>query len=94
MTQTAHYESDEYSEGLLSLDGRLVGLAGTDRLARVTGDGNGGPARTTGWQLIQVDLGTLAPGTHTIILGGYNNQKTLVDEQTDVLVDDVIVRTR
>jgi hypothetical protein len=94
VTQSAHYEANEYSEGLFSLDGRLVGTNGTDRVARLAGDGNAGPARTTGWRLIELDLGTLAPGVHTLRFGGYNNQKTNSDEWTDVLVDTVTLRAR
>jgi hypothetical protein len=94
VTQTAHYESDESSDGLLSVDGVLVGTGGTDRLSRVVGDGNGGAARTTGFQLHTLDLGTLAAGSHTITIGGYNSKKTLADESTDIVLDDVVLRTR
>jgi hypothetical protein len=91
LTQAANYESDEVSDALFSIDGQLLGLGGTDRLARITGDGNGGSARSTGWQLVELDLGPLAVGTHTLVFGGDNSKKTLADESTDVLVDDVTV---
>jgi hypothetical protein len=94
VTQTANYESNERSEGLVSIDGRLVGLGGTDRVAQVVGDGNGGAARSSGWVLVQVDLGTLAIGPHTLAFGGFNNAKTLADESTDVLIDDVTLTAR
>jgi len=94
VTQTANYESDESSDGLLSVDGVLVGAGGTDRLSRVVGDGNGGSARTTGFLLHQLDLGTLPAGTHTITIGGYNSKKTLADESTDIVLDDVVLSTR
>ena len=42
LTQTPHYESDEWQDGLLSVDGRLVGANGADYLRRIAGDGNGG----------------------------------------------------
>jgi hypothetical protein len=94
VTQGANYESNELSDGLVSIDGRLLGTNGTDRVARVVGDGNGGTARTSGWVLVQVDLGTLAVGPHTLAFGGFNNQKTLADESTDILIDDVSVSSR
>ncbi len=83
------------SDSLFSIDGQLVGLDGTDRLARITGDGNGG-VPSTGWQLVQLDLGPLAVGSHALTFGGYDNKKTLADadESTDVLLDDVTLETR
>jgi glucose/arabinose dehydrogenase len=92
LTQSANYESDEVSEVLVRVDGLQPGTGGTDYVARLVGDGNGGSARTTSWQLFQVDLGTLAAGTHTLTIGGYNNKKTLNDEITDILIDDVDLR--
>lgn len=86
LTQSSEYESDEYSDALLSVDGVLYGQGG-DSLARITGDGNGGSARTTGWQSVQVDLGVLSAGSHTLAIGGYNNKKTYNDESTDLLID-------
>jgi hypothetical protein len=94
VTQSASYETNEMSDGLFSIDGRLLGVGGTDRLVRVVGDGNGGTPRTSGWQLITLDLGTLAIGPHTLTFGGFNSQKTLADESTDVLIDDVALRSR
>jgi hypothetical protein len=89
LTQTAHYEADERSEMLATLDGTLLGPGGV--IAQIVGDGNGGAARTTGFQTFQAALGTLAAGTHTLAIGAYNTQKTLADESTEALVDDVLV---
>src|SRR6185503_14034971 len=91
LTQTAPYESDEFSEVVVRVDAAQPGTGGTDYVARIAGDGDGGSPRTTGWQLFEVDLGTLAAGTHTLTIGGYNNQKTFADEITTVLLDDVRV---
>ncbi len=93
MTQTSTYESDEFSQVLVSVDGTLYGSGGNDYVAQITGDGNGGPALTTGWQTFTVDIGTLSPGTHTITLGGYNNKKTFNNESTDIRFDDVQLTT-
>jgi hypothetical protein len=94
LTQSSEYESDEYSEALVSINGVLVGQGGTDYLARVVGNGNGGSARSTGWQTYELDLGTLAAGTHRLIIGGYNNKKTYRDESTEVRIDDVVISAR
>ena len=91
LTQSANYESDEFSEALFALNGILIGSDEDDALARITGNGNGGPAQTTGWVLVNLNLGTLS-GTHTITLGGFNNKKTFNDESTEILIDDVILK--
>ncbi len=89
LSQTNQYESDEYSQALVSIDGTLYGTPPDDYVAQVVGNGSGGSAPDTDWQLFQVDLGTLSAGTHTIVVGGYNNKKTQVNESTQVLIDEV-----
>ncbi len=91
MTQTANYESNEFSQVLVSVDGTLFGATGHNYVAQVNGDGNGGSAITTGWQTFTVDLGVLSAGTHTLAIGGYNNQKDALNERTTILIDDVNV---
>jgi hypothetical protein len=91
LTQTPDYESNEQSQALVSLDGTLVGTGLNDFIAQVVGDGNGGAARTSGWQLMTLDLGTRTAGSHVLRLGGFNNQKTLSNESTEVLIDDVLL---
>ena len=91
VTQTSEYESNELSQGLVSIDGALVGTAPNDFLTQVAGDGNGGAARTSGWLLVTLDLGTRSAGSHVLRVGGFNNQKTLNDESTEVLIDDVVL---
>ena len=89
LTQADNYESDEYSQALVSLDGVLVGNPPHDYLAQIVGNGTGGGAITTGWQTFHADLGTVPPGLHALAIGGYNNQKTNDDEATWVGFDDV-----
>jgi hypothetical protein len=91
LTQTSEYESNELSQALVSLDGTLVGTGLNDFITQVAGDGNGGTPRTSGWQLVTLDLGTRTAGNHVLRLGGFNNQKTLNDESTEVLFDDVLL---
>ena len=92
LTQASDYESDEWSQALVSVDGTLYGEGADDYVARITGDGNGGSPIATAWHRFYMDLGTLSAGTHTIIIGGYNNLKTYNDESTEIIIDDVIVR--
>lgn len=91
LTQTADYESDEYSDILLTIDEVFYGTGGNDYLARITGDGNGGGEKSTGWQYIELNCGSFEPGFHTINIGGFNNKKTYSNESTEVLIDDVTV---
>jgi hypothetical protein len=89
LTQTRDYENDERSEFLATIDGTLLGPSGV--VAQVVGNGNGGSSITTGFQLFQQSLGVLPAGTHTLVFGGFNTQKTTASESTEVLVDDVLV---
>lgn len=89
IVQAPDYERDEYSETLLSVDGKLMGAPGGSFLTRITGDGNGGSWRTFGWQSFQVELGELSAGEHTITVGGFNNKKTYANERTIVDIDNV-----
>jgi photosystem II stability/assembly factor-like uncharacterized protein len=91
VTQTSEYESNELSQGLVSIDGTLVGTGANDFVAQVVGDGNGGAPRTTGFQPVTLDLGVRAAGSHRLTLGGFNNQKTLNNESTEVVIDDVVL---
>lgn len=93
LSQSQYYESDELSHMLASIDGRLVGTRGSDFVAQVQGDGDGGLAATTGWKTVTLNLGLLGAGNHTLTLGGYNNKKTQSTELTDVRIDNVAVRT-
>ena len=93
LTQASDYEADEFSEALVSLDGSLVGPSLNSSLVRITGDGNGGPNQTTGWVLVELDLGVLpADEVHVLHIGAFNNKKTFFDEITELRIDDVILR--
>ena len=91
LTQASDYESDEFSQALVSLDGVLLSGNGPDYVAQVVGNGNGGSAISTGWTTFSSQLGSLAAGSYDLIVGGYNNKKTFTNEETVVLFDDVRV---
>ena len=69
----------------------LKGVSPNDHVAQVAGNGNGGAAIATGWQLVTIPLGTLPAGTHTLSLGDYNNKKDSKSEVTTILLDEVAV---
>jgi Ca2+-binding RTX toxin-like protein len=91
LTHSGHHEIDEYAEVMMSVDGVLYGSGANDYVARITGDGDGGPDLTTGWQSFTIDVGVLAAGTHSVVIGGYANKKTFNDEFAEVLIDDVTI---
>jgi K319L-like, PKD domain len=93
LTQTPDYENDELSQLLVSVDHILYGEASNDYVAQIRGNGNGGSSESTGWQLFEVNLGILDAGDHTLTIGGYNNKKTLDNESTEILIDDVLVKS-
>ena len=90
LTQAATFESDEFSQAMVSIDGVLYGNGPNDYIAQIVGDGNSGSPQSTGWQTFQFTPGTLSAGTHTLAIGAYNNKKTYVDETTELLIDDVL----
>ena len=90
LTQAPNYESNEFSQALVSVDGVLYGNGPNDYIAQFVGDGEGGNPQSTGWQTFELNTGTLSAGTHTIAIGAYNNQKTVTDESTELLIDDVL----
>ncbi len=91
MTQQPNYETNEFSQVLVSVNDNLVGQLGDDFVAQITGDNNGGTILSTNWQTFQADLGNFTAGTHTIRIGGYNNQKTFNDESTEIRLDDILI---
>jgi len=92
LSQAANYENDELSQTLVSVDGTLYGEGADDYVAQITGDGNGGSPIASGWRRFYIETGELGAGTHTLIIGGYNNKKTYNDESTEILIDDVIIK--
>ncbi len=86
----AGYESSEYGEAILAVDGSRYGSDSNSSLVHVAGDGNGGADDDTGWLYDSFDI-PLPAGAHTLIVGAYNNGATASDEWVECLFDDVQV---
>jgi type II secretory pathway pseudopilin PulG len=93
LRQSNQYESDEYTEALMSVDGTLYGQNPNDYIDRIAGDGNGGSQITTGWQQFSANLGSLSVGNHTLIVGGFNNEKSSSNEESWISFDEILVVT-
>lgn len=87
--QSPHYESNEYSDALFALDGRLIGVNAGNFLTRIAGDGTDGPVKSSGMRHIDMDLGILPAGNHSITVGGFNSRKTYFNESTQILIDNI-----
>ena len=88
------YESDEFSEVLVSLTNgatQLIGLNGNDFIERLFGDAGPSTPRVVSEDRVSLDLGTLAAGAYTLALGGRNNKKTTTSENTILTFDDVLL---
>ncbi len=84
------YESNEYGESLASINGNLIYFGGNDYIDRLVG-GNYSSDLTVPWKTVNVSLGSLPAGNHTVTLGGYNNRKTTTSEHTNIRYDNVTV---
>lgn len=84
----SEYEGDEYSQVLAAVDGTLYGNFPNDYIVQLDGDG---PTYSTGWQQVTLNLGSLSAGSHTVILGGYNNKKTADNEEAQIRIDNVLI---
>jgi uncharacterized repeat protein (TIGR01451 family) len=80
--------TDRFGQVLVGLDGVLKGVSPNDYIVQLFGTGGGGTS-TTGWQLVQIDLGVLSAGSHNLALGAYLSRKSNNSEYAEVLIDDV-----
>ena len=91
---TSPFESDEYGEARLRLNGQLYGLNGQSYLAHLDGDSNNQSTNhTTGWTPFSITIFNLPFGTHELKLAGYNNKKTRSNEIVEVNFDNISVTT-
>ncbi|MFO8012912.1 MAG: lamin tail domain-containing protein, partial [Phycisphaerae bacterium] len=84
------YETDEFGEVVLDIDGTRYGSDTNTSLVHLAGDGDPGITQDTRW--LQASLNAaLGEGNHTITLGAYNNGATESAEWVEAYVDDVTV---
>lgn len=79
------YDSDEYSEVLVAVDGNLIGNAAANSVERISAGGD------SGWKTLTQTV-NLNAGTHTITLGGFNNKKTYHTERTVISFDNLEIK--
>jgi len=86
------YETNEYGEAILTVNGTIYGDDTNNSLVHIIGDGNGGGSDDSGWQSYSASIPlTVAGNPHTITIGAYNNQASASDEWTEVFFDDVLI---
>jgi hypothetical protein len=83
-------KSERFGQMLVSVNGVLYGVPPNNYVSQLFG-GLGGVSATTGWQTVQVNLGSLPAGTHVLALGGYLSGKSGSGEYVEVVVDDVTI---
>jgi len=85
------YESNEFGEVILEIDGIRHGNDVNNSLVHVTGNGNGGGIDDTGWRTESFSVPLSAGDNHELVIGAYNNNATYSDESVEVFIDDVTV---
>ncbi len=85
------YETTEYGEVILDIDGTKYGNDTNISLVHVDGNDNGGGTDDTGWLYDEFKI-ALTAGNHTITIGAYNNGATATDEWVEAFFDDVSVQ--
>ena len=85
------YETNEFGEVILEIDGVRHGNDMNNSLVHVTGDGNGGDIDDTGWLTESFSVPLSAGDDHELVIGAYNNNATYSDESVEVFIDDIIV---
>jgi len=84
------FESNEFGEVILEIDGTRFGSAANGSLIHTTGDGNGGGNYDSGWHSTSFSVAP-PPGEHTITIGAYNNKATSDDEFVEVFFDNLTI---
>ncbi|TDJ38602.1 MAG: DUF4347 domain-containing protein, partial [Gammaproteobacteria bacterium] len=90
MIMSEMYESNEFGEIILEVDGVRYGADTNNSLVHRVGDGNGGAVDDTGWLYAEFEI-ALGAGIHTITVGAYNNDSTAADEYVEAYFDDINV---
>lgn len=80
------YDTDEFSQALLEIDGVRYGNGTNNSLAQL--NGGVGVDQDTGWQTYTTNV-FFGSGEHTILVGTYNNRSNSGSEVTEVFFDDI-----
>ena len=92
LTIAGEYESDEYSQVMISVDGRALGTDGRDFVLEMRGTDVNTPMQDSGWRQATVQT-VLSRGVHTLCLGVWNNKKTGALETTRAYFDDLRIES-
>ena len=84
------YETNEYGELILEINGTRYGNDTNTSLIHLAGNNNGGGEDDTGWQTSTFEI-SLSAGTHTIEFGAFNNAGTAADEYVNAHFDNVLI---
>ncbi len=84
------YESDEYVDVILEIDGVRYGADSNGSLMRRAGDGSGGGPEDSGWREVNVEA-RLTAGPHTLTVGAYQDLDTPGDKSAEVFLDEIAV---
>ncbi|MCA9665520.1 MAG: hypothetical protein KC503_08025, partial [Myxococcales bacterium] len=83
LTISADFEPDERTRVVASIDGTLVDGDGAGYVRQLAGGGQ----LSTGTQEVQLDLGTLQVGQHTLVVGAHLSQKTTSGELSTLQIE-------
>ena len=87
------YETNEFGEVILEIDGVRHGNDMNNSLVHVIGNGNGGGIDDTGWLTESFTVPLSAGDDHELMIGAYNNNATASDESVEVFIDNITVVT-
>ena len=85
---TKDLEADEFVEGNISINGQRVYVDNNPYFQRLHGSSDKTHPLNSGWKEINLSLGVLEPGNHTVTIGAFQNKKTYSNEYTSIRIDD------
>ena len=90
VVDTDPMDSGEDLQLYLDIDGTTYSNNGNNYFTEVLGD-DAGTDYDSGWTTVQLTIGALSAGNHTISLGALFTDKTWASEEYDVRFDDLVV---
>ena len=87
------YKANLYTEALVSVDGKLLGINGLDSLIHLVSNNKNNAKKATitssGKLTASVTTDMLFTGTHTLIIGGYSNKKASKNDSSNITFDNI-----